>query len=185
MRHIWIKMSDPTSWHNSALREIKSGPLKLHVSATSKNVRIRIMFNKVFITWVSSQNDNFWWASDENFHQNNTIPVSSTGIRYFKNFFSDYSDSFDKIHVLVWINAAWCADLWSIPICDNNPISHRDEIQANQWTRRTSGRLIFVMTWKLFPVIGPLCGEFTGELPSQRASNADFDVSLTWVSIRC
>ena len=36
-----------------------------------------------------------------------------------------------------------------------------------------------VIKWKLFRVIDPLCGEFTGHwwIPSQRASNTDFDES--------
>ena len=33
-----------------------------------------------------------------------------------------------------------------------------------------------------FRVTGPLC---TGELPSQRASNANFDISLVWICINC
>ena len=48
-------------------------------------------------------------------------------------------------------------------------------------------RMMTLSNGRFCRVIGPLCGNspVTGEFPSQRASNADFDVSLKWVRISC
>ena len=70
-----------------------------------------------------------------------------------------------------------------------NPL-HNEFLWGNTWIYLYFLVYFSIMTsshGSFFRVTGPLCREspVTGELPSQSASNADFDVSLMWVHISC